>query len=111
MEDIKDSASVVFGFEEYTQYLQQQFYYNQQVPLPFSSRYVDAAKMYLYHYRINFKRDDFFAANHIKTIFIFSEAEYDIFARYTLDFISYSNPVVDFNKAIEKKSGFIKHMK
>lgn len=52
---------IVFGFEEYTRYLQSNFYQGQQNQLcKLDSCSIDMAKVWLYNHAINMLRDSFF---------------------------------------------------
>lgn len=91
---------VVKGFEEYTSFVQENYFNNNRVEL-YKDKIVDEAKYRLYG-GINLRRDSYF--NDLKTIFVFSDSEYTIFNNVAFDFCTYCFSLTDFNEEFKPVS-------
>ena len=89
---------IVYGFREYTEYLQKNYYNNEQEACGGLIDIIDKAKLELYSRSINFSRDYLFLNNQTRSIFIFDEEEFNIFNNLAYDFRSFYGECFNFNE-------------
>lgn len=95
---IETTPLIVYGFREYTEYLQKNYYNNAQEELRGLLSVTDKAKKELYSNCINFRRDSLFSSYQTKSIFIFDEEEFNIFNNLAYDFLSFYSECFNFNE-------------
>lgn len=91
---------VVTGMEEYTDFLTREYYNGKSESM---GKFIDEGKMRFYNLAINMLRDGFFLQDHIRTVFIFNDVEYNNFLYCAQDFCSYSGCPIDFNQAFKPR--------
>ncbi len=95
---IETTPLIVYGFREYTEYLQKNYYNNAQVKIGGLLHVTDKAKRELYDHCINFRRESLFFSCQTKSIFIFDEEEFNIFNQLAYDFLSLYYECFNFNE-------------
>lgn len=93
---LREKFLIVYGFEEYIEFLKENYYKGM---VTICGREYSEAQKRMYQ-AIELGRDNLFAAFNTKSIFVFSNDEYDSFVNFAVNFTSFYHNFFDFNNLL-----------